>query len=216
NSYWLNMKGIDEIMKSLPAEAGPALRSYSFELNFHGWPEIINTYVGGRKLREPRAPLAEVEREFCSGALGPENAAAMAALYEACENGCFSAIPQPGNFGTAAYNRHLREALKQADAVHLPADWKPNFALPVDAGDYVAQLKCRLKLILCVSEAKAMIAKAKQDQAGPQAIEKIKAQCVRNLPALPADPLYRQDSSIANEGYRTVSFAEMIEHLRCD
>jgi hypothetical protein len=213
NSYWLNMKGVDDILKSLPEEAGQELRSYSFELNFHGWPEIINTYIGGRELWNPRASLAELEREFCSGAFGPENADAMVALYEACENGCFSAVPTPGDFGTDAYNQHLREILKQSERIRLSADWKPNFALPVEARDYVDQLKSRLKLILCVSEAKETIGKAKRDHADQQTIEKIKAQCIQGIPNLPNDPLYRQDSSIVNQGYRTSSFTEMIERL---
>jgi|GEM_PF-639366 hypothetical protein len=213
NSYWLNMKGVDEILQSLPEEAGKELRSYSFELNFHGWPEIINTYIGGRKLWNPKLPLKLLEKEFCAGAFGPGNADAMVALYEACENGCFSAIPMPKEFGTPAYNQQLREILKQSGSIHLSADWKPNFALPLKAQEYVDQLKSRLKLILCVSEAKEAIEKAKQNHADTQTIEKIKKQYIQRIPDLPNDPLYRQDSSIANEGYRIASFAEMIAHL---
>ncbi len=213
NSYWLNMKGVDEILSSLPEGAGKDLRSYSFELNFHGWPEIINTYIGGCKLWNPKLSLKTIEKEFCTGAFGPKNADAMVALYEACENGCFSAIPKPKSFGTAAHNQYLKEVLKQTEGVHLAADWKPNFALPVGAQEYVDQLKARLRLILCVSEAKEAVEKARQQNADKQTIEKIKEEYIQKIPDLPIDPLYRQDSSIANDGYRIASFAEMIGNL---
>jgi hypothetical protein len=101
----------------------------------------------------------------------------------------------------------------QSARIRLAEDWKPNFALPVKAQDYVGQLKSRLRLILCVSEAQAAIAKARQRQAAQAEIERLKQDFIRMLPALPIDPLYRQDSSVVNQQNRTASFAEIIARL---
>lgn len=214
NSYWLNMKGVDKIVGSLPQEAGKELRSYSFELNFHGWPEIINTYIGGRKLWNPQASLKELETEFCTGAFGPKNAAVMVALYEVCENGCSSPIPTSKDFGTHSYNAHLKKVLKRSSRVRLAADWKPNFAFPVPPQEYVDQLNARLRLILCVSEAREKIDAARRQHADPMAIDALKKRLISKIPVLPIDPLYLQTPAIANEGYRIDSFAEMIEQLK--
>jgi len=214
NSYWLNMKGVDDIIGSLPLEAGKELRSYSFELNFHGWPEIINTYIGGRKLWNPQASLKELETEFCTGAFGPKNATAMVALYEACENGCLSPIPTSKEFGTHSYNTHLKKVLKRSSQIHLSPDWKPNFAFPVPPQEYVDQLNARLRLILCVSEAREKINDARGHHKDQKAIEALKKRLIREIPVLPIDPLYLQTPAIANDGYRIDSFADMIEHLK--
>ncbi len=219
NTIWLNMRDIDSIFRALPEKAHSQIRNYSMELTFHGWPQIINSYVAARKMWDTKAPLEEIELEFCSAAFGPSNAKAMRDAFDACENGEFNTIPKPRNFGTRDYNARLRSILNETAAVRLAPDWKSNFALPVPAQKLVDMLKARLQLIVAVSEAKEKIVAAKKSGADAQAIAEIKKKAIADLPVLPIDPIYKQDNSIVGTddaiptGFATATFAQMIEAL---
>lgn len=213
NTIWLNMHEMDRLLSNMPKSASNEIRLYTMEISFHGWPEIINSYVGAQKLWNPNSSLDKIEKEFCTGVFGPSNAETMVELYNACENGCFKSLPCPSDFGTFAYNKRLRDILSKSLKIKLAKDWKPNFSLPVSPQKYVDMLVARLKLILCVSEAKYSIVQAKQNGASSKVIEQIKSKAIKNIPYLPIDPLYKQDSSIATKGYITKSFAQIIEEL---
>lgn len=213
NTFWLNMSEIDRILGSLPKEAGRDIRIYTMEINFHGWPQIINAYVGAQKLWNPNASLKQIEQEFCTGMFGPSNAGAMVDLFNACENGVSSSVPYLPEFGTAAYNKSLKKVLSNSKNIKLAEDWKPNFVLPVAPQKYVDMLVNRLRLIICVSEAKQAVIQARQKRASTARIEEIKRKAIQNIPYIPTDPIYKQDSTIGNDGYRTQTFADMINAL---
>ena len=46
-----------------------------------------------------------------------------------------------------------------------------------------------------------------------EAVAKIKAAAIKNLPHLPIDPIYKQDETIVLPNYKTRTFSEMIEQL---
>ncbi len=162
----INMTAVNERFSSIPKEARDRVRMQTVEMCFHGWPQVINHYVAAQKLINPARPLNTLVREFCAATFGPASADAMADLYFACENGIerspTSAIPWPAGFGTAAHNAKLREILARADAVKLPANWKPNFAFPVPAQKFLDMLRARLRLTLAVSEAKEAVDAARE------------------------------------------------------
>lgn len=219
NTIWLNMHDIDGIFRALPEKAHSQIRNYSMELTFHGWPQIINSYVAARKMWDTKTPLDKIELEFCTAAFGPGNAKAMMHAFDACENGEFNTIPKPKDFGTPEYNARMRSIVSEVASVHLAPDWKSNFALPVPAQKLVDMLKARLQLITAVSEAKEKIAAAKKSGADAKAIAEIKKKAVADLPVLPIDPIYKQDNSIVGTddaiptGFATATFAQMIEAL---
>ncbi len=161
NNMAFNMKNIDKYFKAIPPEAGKQIRYYNAEINFHGWPQIINAYVAAQKMWNPKRSLEDIELEFCTATFGPENAAAMVDVYNAVEGGYDAMIPNPPNFGTAGYNKHLREVLNEAQKVDIPKKWKPNFNFPVPVTKYADMLVARLRLILAVSEAKELVDKAR-------------------------------------------------------
>lgn len=219
NTIWLNMSGIDKIFLALPARARNDIRNYSMELCFHGWPQVINSYVAARKMWNPKEPLKDIEREFCTASFGPSNAEAMVDLYNACENGVSYTIPTPADFGTAEYNARLRAVWAKARNVRFAPDWKPNFALPVPAQKIADMLKARLQLIMAVSQAKQEVDAARKNGADNETISLIKKQAIKNIPVLPIDPIYNQDNSIVGTddaipaGFATATFADMINQL---
>jgi len=157
NNISLTMTTVDKLFSAYPAKAHQQVRSQTVEMCFHGWPQVINHYIAAHKLIDNHRPLLELEREFCTAAFGPQNAEAMVHLYQACENGGSDAIPHPKDFGTAAYNQHLRQVLAEAMTVKLVPGFKPNFAFPVPAQTYIDMLRARLRLTLAVSEAKEAV-----------------------------------------------------------
>jgi hypothetical protein len=217
NNLCINMHTVDEVVGSLPDEARDRVRSETIELCFDGWPQIINQYVGGRKLWDPRRPLRDIEKEFCVATFGPENADAMVDIYEACENGdpqvTARPIPNPDNFGTPEYNARLRKVLAEAETVKLRPGWKPNFAFPVPAQKFVDMMTARLRLIAAVSDAREKYDAVKQHGGSPSELAQVKIDALRSLPYLPIDPLFRQDESIVRPTYKSISFAEMIQGL---
>ena len=213
NNIWLNMHFVDALFSDLPDKARNQVRSQTIETCFHGWPQIINSYIGAQKLWNPKRSLSDIEHEFCVAAFGPTNADVMVELYNACENGKEDPIPHPSDFGTALYNARLRRVLASAQKVSIPADWKPNFAFPVQVQKYVDMLKARLQLTLAVSEAKEQVDQARAHGASDQEVGEIKRRTLDFLPKLPIDPIYSQDASVINQGYRTDSIPEMIQKL---
>lgn len=166
----LNMSTVDNYYRDLPDKAGDQIRIQTIDLCFHGWPQIINTYIGAQKMWNPRRPLGQIEREFCVAAFGPANADAMHALYKVCENSWDYDIwqlpevdlPHPDKLGTAAFNARLRETLAQAETVRFPAGWQPNFAFPVPVQRYLDMLTARCRLTLAYSEAKQKVQEVRQ------------------------------------------------------
>lgn len=157
NTYWFTMQHIDAMLSKMPDKARDQIRMETHELCWHGWPQIIDAYVGAQKLWNPRKPLAPIEREFCVAAFGPQNAKAALSLYHAVENGWNQAIPIPANWGTSEYNNQLTKVLQQASSIKFPAGWKPNFAFPVPVKSYLEMLTARVKLMRAVSEAKRQV-----------------------------------------------------------
>lgn len=211
NTYWLTMRSVDKMLGAYPDKVRHQVRSQALELTFHGWPQVINSYVGAQKLWNPRKPLAEIEREFCIAGFGPANAEAVLDLYKACENGVLDPLPRPRDFGTPAYHAKLARVIERAQTIKIPAGWKPNFAFPVPVPTLVDMLVARARLILAVSEAQGRVAKAKKRGASAEQIAKIKQRAVESLPNLPIDPIFRQDASIVRPEAKTESFAEIIE-----
>ena len=157
----LNMTNVNSIFSALPDEARNFINSQTVEMCFHALPQVINHYVAAQKLIDPKRPLDAIMHEFCTAAFGPQNADAMVQLYFACENTADHVIPQPADFGTAAYNAKLRDVLAKAQGVKLAPDWKPNFHFPVPVQKYVDMLTARLRLTLAVSETKQAVDEAR-------------------------------------------------------
>ncbi len=213
NNLYIAMHRVDEAYGNLPDSARDKIRLCTAEITFHGWPQIINQYCAGQKMWNPRRDLMEIEREFCVAAFGPQNAGAVFDLYQVCENGVVTSIPQPSDFGTAEYNAKLARVLEESKSIRLPAGWKSNFALPVPPQKLIDMLVARLRLTLAVSEAKQSVETAKKNGASVEQIAKIKEDAVNSLPKLPIDPIYDQSDAISNPGYKTQTFAEMIRSL---
>ncbi len=213
NSYWFTMQSVDKMLGAYPDKARDQVRSHTLELTSHGWPHVINSYVGAQKLWNPRKPLAEIEREFCVAGFGPANAEAVLDLYHVCENGVLHLLPRPSDFGTPAYNAKLARVVERAKTIKIHGGWKPNFAFPVSAQSLVDRLVARARLLLALSKAQGQVKAAKKRGASAARIAKIKQSAVKSLPHLPIDPLFRQDISITRANAKTESFAELIEGL---
>lgn len=213
DTYWLTMKSVDKMLGAYPDKARHQVRSQTLEMTFHGWPQVINSYVGAQKLWNPRKPLEEIEREFCVAGFGPMNADAVLELYKACENGVMWPLPRPEDFGTPGYNAKLARIIKRAGAIKFPKGWIPNFAFPVPVRALVDMLVARARLILAVSQAKGRVDQAMKRGATAVQIAKIKRDAVDRLPYLPIDPLFRQDAAIIRAEAKTESIAEVIEKL---
>ena len=183
NNMAFNMKNIDLYFRALPPEASEQIRYYNSEINFHGWPHIINLYVAAQKMWDPKRSLEEIELEFCTATFGPEYATTMVNLYNAVEGGYHAMIPNPPEFGTASYNQHLRAVLKESKKVQLADDWKPNFNLTDPPSKYVDMLVARLRLILAVSEAQEKIALVRTDSKTDVARNNAKAVVFQGLDA---------------------------------
>lgn len=213
NNLYIAMHQVDEAYGSMPDSARDKIRLSTAEITFHGWPQIINQYCAAQKMWNPRRDLMEIEREFCVGAFGPQNADAVLELYQVCENGVINSIPQPSDFGTADYNKKLVSVYEKSKSIKIPAGWKSNFAFPVPAQKLVDMLVARLRLTLAVSEAKEKVEAAKKEGAPAEQIARIKKDALDSLPKLPIDPIYDQSDAISNPGYKTQTFAEIIGAL---
>ncbi|MCK5855585.1 MAG: hypothetical protein KAG56_10215, partial [Sulfurovaceae bacterium] len=161
NNLAFNMKNIEKYFKNIPPEAGKQIRYYNTELNFHGWPQIINVYVVAQKMWNPKRSLHDIEMEFCTATFGPKYAATMVEVYNAVDAGYNIMIPNPPDFGTSDYNKRLHIILENAQKVNIADNWKANFNFPVPVTKYVDMLVARLRLILAVSEAKEQIVEAR-------------------------------------------------------
>lgn len=213
NNLYIAMQRVDEAYSRVPDSARDKLRLNSVEICFHGWPQIINQYCAAQKMWNPRRSIEEIEREFCVAGFGPSNADAVLELYRACENGVLSDIPQPADFGTAGYNQKLSAVLERSKTIKIADWWKPNFAFPVPAQKLVDMLIARLRLTLAVSEAKCRVETAKTSGASAEHIDAIKREAIVSLPDLPIDPIYRQDDSVVNPGFKARTYREMIAAL---
>jgi len=216
NNLYIAMTRVDEAYSKMPDSARDKLRLSTVEIAYHGWPQIINQYCAARKMWNPRRPIEEIEREFCVAAFGPQNADAALALYKACENGVLVSIPQPPDFGTAAYNERLADVLDRSESIMFPKGWKPNFAFPVPVEKYINMLAARLELTLAVSTAKFKVDALRKQRVSEAEITEVKNNAISALNALPnlaIDPIYKQDESITVQAFRTQTFAEMIAAL---
>jgi len=213
NNLYITMSRVEEAYSRIPDSARDKIRLNTVEITFHGWPQVINSYCAAQLMWNPRRKLADIEREFCVAGFGPANADAVLELYRACENGVLVPIPQPPEFGTAAYNEKLSDALESAQTISIPPGWKPNFAFPVPARKLVDMLIARTRLTLAVSEAKLQVERAKKSGASADEIARIKRSAIESLPNLPIDPIYSQESSIVNQPFKAPTFAEMIAAL---
>lgn len=162
NTYWFTMQHTDAMLSKMPDKARDQIDWETHEICWHGWPNIISTYVGSQKLWNPRRPLLDIEREFCVAAFGPQNAKAALSLYHAVESGWSQSIPMPANWGTPSYHAELTKVLQHANGIKFPAGWKPNFAFPVPAKSYIEMLTARVKLMRAVSIAKLQIDSARR------------------------------------------------------
>lgn len=213
NTYWFTMQSLEKMLGAYPDQARDQVRSHTLELTFHGWPQVINSYIGAQKLWNPRRPLEEIEREFCIAGFGPMNADAVLDLYHVCENGVLHPLPRPANFGTVEYNAHLARVIERAATIKIPNGWKPNFAFPVPVQKLVEMLVARARLLQALSVATYQVEQAKRAGASAAQIADIKAKAVKDLPYLPIDPLFKQDASIVRPLAHIDTFAEMIKQL---
>lgn len=176
----LFMRRLDHYYSSLPRAASRKVRAISTEINFSGWPQIINAYVSGQKMWSPQRKLADIEREFCAGVFGDKNAEAMVAIYQACESYVHPDrylwfIPStdclPEVFGTPEYNRQLRKALALARKVEIGGT--PRLTTATDPQALFDYLVRNLNVISVFSEAQEKLDLAREsgaDQAALQAI----------------------------------------------
>ena len=229
DDLWLCMRILDRKFSALPDAASAEVRSFSIEHCFHGWPQIINLYVAGQKMWNPRRPLGVIEREFCAAAFGPDNADAMTAVYEACEAGNvnergYGEFRDPATdrlpevLGTPEYARQARAALAKLETVKLPDGWIPNFTLPVTPQSFIDMLGARLRLLAHLSETKEQVDAARRREGAStdereKAAAEIKRRALETLPEEPLDPTWRQDEAVVRKGYQSLTWRERIERL---
>lgn len=216
NNLYIAMGRVDEAYSKLPASAREKLRLGTVEITFHGWPQIINHYCAAQKMWNPKRKIQDIEREFCVAAFGPQNADAALALYQACENGVLHDIPQPAEFGTAAYNEKLAAVLDRSESIIFPEGWKPNFAFPVPVEKFINMLAVRLELTLAVSEAKFKVDALRRQRVSEEKIAELKTQAIKALESIPnasIDPIYKQDAAVIVQQFKTKTFAERIAEL---
>lgn len=217
----VNVTTVDEFYRDLPDEAGERIRWQTIELCYHGWPQIINSYVGAQKMWNPRRPVEEIVREFCVAGFGPNNAQAVAELYRICEIGWdydvwmkpYEYVPMRTQLGDPQANKRMRQALEAAEAIRFPDGWQPNFAFPVPVEKYVEMLTARVRLTLALSEARLAVDEARQGGADDEEIQAIKQQAVESLPRLPIDPMYRQDETTIIMPFKVQTWAELVMGL---
>jgi len=178
----LLMRRLDKYYLSLPEEASTQVRALSTELNFQGWPQLINAYVSAQKMWSPQRDLQEIQREFCAAVYGDKNADAMITVYAAAEKYVHPDrfayfVPEtdclPVVFGIAAYNQELRAALDAGKGVKFDPSRSPKFTLATDAPTLWVNLMRRLSVISAFSEAQEKISVAKASRASHEMLQRI-------------------------------------------
>ena len=163
---------IDKNYSALPEQASRDIRAMSGDLCFHGWPQIINTYVTAQKMWSPRRDMNQMKREFCADTFGQANADAMMKLYNACEayvhpEHYFAFAPEtdcpPDAFGTADFNRRLRDALEAGKTVRLEENRPPQLTSATEPKAFHDYLLRNAALIQMFSEAAERITLAKSE-----------------------------------------------------
>jgi len=192
----LTLRTIDQYYSALPEQASRDIRAISEDLCFHGWPQIINTYVTAQKMWSPRRDLGQMKWEFCAATFGEANADAMMALYDACEayihaDHYWAYAPEtdcpPDVFGTAGYNRQLRNALEVGKTVGLERGHSPRLTTATEPKAFYDYLVRNVTLIRIFSEAAERITITKGEHASPATLQTIFDEVITK-----ADP-YKQD-----------------------
>lgn len=195
----LFMRRLDSYFSSLPATASRHIRAISTELNFSGWPQVINAYVSAQKMWSPQRSLDDIEREFCAGMFGDENAEAMMKIYRACE-----AYVHPGRhhgfipasdclpvvFGTPEYNSQLKDALAALSTVKLDSNSPCRFTSATDPQAMLDYLARNLRVIYVFSQAFAEIISAAHNGADKEQLEAILQRAEQQAAAYKMDPDY--------------------------
>lgn len=196
----LTLRTIDQYYSALPEQAARDIRAISDDLCFHGWPQIINIYVTAQKMWSPRRSLGEMKWEFCAATYGEANAVAVMALYEACEayihpDHYWAYAPEtdcpPDVFGTAPYNRQLREALELGRTVRLDSGQLPRLTTATEPKAFYDYLIRNLQLIQRFSEAAERIAIARSEHAQPANLQSIFDEALAKAEAYKEDLDYR-------------------------
>lgn len=183
--WMLLMRRLDAYYTALPPEASRQIRAISTELNFQGWPHLINACVSAQKMLDPNRDLEAIEREFAAAVFGDANADAMVKVYQAIEENVFPEryygfIPTtdclPVVFGTADYNARLREARAAAARVDPAAFPPPRLTCDTSPAVTFALLRDNLELTALYSEATERAATARATGATPEDLQAILAE----------------------------------------
>lgn len=159
----LLMRRLDKYFTMLPEQASQQVRAVSTELNFSGWPQIINAYVSAQKMWEPGRDLGEIEREFCAGVFGDANTEAMVRVYQACEayvhpENYYGFIPPtdalPVVFGTRACNEQIRNALGALRTVKIDRNRSSRITSATPPQALLSFLSRNLRLVGIYSDAR--------------------------------------------------------------
>lgn len=175
----LCMTKVDSFYSALPDAASSEVNLISNELCFHGWPNILTAYVTGQKMWNPHRNLQEIEREFCAGMFGEQNADAMVALYQACELVVNPPRSDPRLpeirkvFGNPEYNKRFQAALDAGKKITLDPGFTPTLTTATEPQSILDYLIRNLSLVTVLSEAQEQVNAAKKAGAGQDALSKI-------------------------------------------
>jgi len=148
---------LEKMFGSLPDGAGREVNAISTELCVHGHPNVYNAYISAQKMWSPRRSLVDIQREFCAAVYGEANAEAVMKVYAAAE-GMPRPLPMrieeaPRVFGTAAFNKQVRESLAAGSRVVIPADYRPRLTCITSPQKMYGRLYACLNLVSVCSTA---------------------------------------------------------------
>lgn len=143
----LYTKTLDNYFKSLPEKAGEQVDWISLELCFHGMPSMINLYVVGRKMWNPKTSVSDIILDYCKAMYGESNADAMKFVYETVEEGQkevrYGMVEKdryPNVRNSTEFQAKVKKALNLIRQVKLDYNWKSNFSEVVLPQDDVKNL----------------------------------------------------------------------------
>lgn len=195
--WTLFMRRLDKYYTALPDQASEDIRALSTEINFLGWPQMINAYVTAQKMWSPKRSIEEIEREYCTGLWGDQHADAMLTVYRAVEKhvhpGRFYAfIPQtdcpPVVFGTADYNRELTEAMQGCRNVAYEESFQPRMTTATPNSTIKKDLLRRLHLLSALSNTHQRIADEREKGTPPEVLAQIADQAAKLSGSFRDDP----------------------------
>jgi hypothetical protein len=178
----LFMRRLDRYFSALPASASAEVRTLSVELCTQGWPTLMNAYVASQKMWTPKRSLQEIEREFCAGLFGDQNADAMVKVFQAFEEHI-----RPSSYGnlqpetdalppvqdTEETARKLRGALTRGQSFSLDQTYIPNLTTATQAETVRDLMLRKLTLASIFLDARREAATAKSKGAGPEQLQRL-------------------------------------------